>query len=61
MRTELVDLIESGDQSGVHAMLLAYNQESLRQMSALCGHPLPTDPAQVPGQREPDPLPGTTQ
>ncbi|RAG83668.1 GntR family transcriptional regulator [Streptacidiphilus pinicola] len=58
---ELVDLIETGDQSGVHAMLLGYNQESLRQMSALCGRPLPTELSQVPGQREPDPLPGTTQ
>ncbi|SEK78164.1 GntR family transcriptional regulator [Streptacidiphilus jiangxiensis] len=59
---ELVELIEAGDQAGVHAMLLAYNQESLEQMSALCGRPLPDDvPLQVPAPREAPSLPATTQ
>ncbi|WP_063771064.1 GntR family transcriptional regulator [Streptacidiphilus neutrinimicus] len=69
---ELVELIEARDQSGVHAMLLAYNQESLEQMSALCGRPLPEpptgadkasrqQPGQVPPPREADPRPAATQ
>jgi DNA-binding GntR family transcriptional regulator len=60
---ELVGLIEAGDQPGVHAMLLAYNQESLEQMSALCGRPVPdpTTGSPVPPQREADPRPATTQ
>jgi DNA-binding GntR family transcriptional regulator len=73
---ELVELIEAGDHPGVHAMLLAYNQESLEQMSVLCGHPLPEKPVtaepashevsaagatQVPPPREADPRPAATQ
>ncbi|WP_063770044.1 GntR family transcriptional regulator [Streptacidiphilus melanogenes] len=69
---ELVDLIEARDQPGVHAMLLAYNQESLEQMSALCGRALPEgqttagpparqQPGQVPPPREADPRPAATQ
>ncbi|MEY9871079.1 DNA-binding GntR family transcriptional regulator [Streptacidiphilus sp. MAP12-33] len=60
---ELVALIEAGDQPGVHAMLLAYNQESLEQMAALCGRPVPEGAAspQVPAQREGASEPTTTQ
>ncbi|WP_084700640.1 GntR family transcriptional regulator [Streptacidiphilus anmyonensis] len=69
---ELVDLIAAGDLPGVHAMLLAYNQESLEQMSALCARPLPErpttvapthrqQPTQVPPPREADPRPAATQ
>jgi DNA-binding GntR family transcriptional regulator len=73
---DLVELIEAGDPSGVHTMLLAYNEESLEQMSALCGHPLPEKPAavapaqeeatpqrpsQVPPPREAHPRPAATQ
>ncbi|MEZ0067864.1 DNA-binding GntR family transcriptional regulator [Streptacidiphilus sp. MAP12-20] len=54
---ELVDLIEARDVESVHAMLRDYNEESLRQMSVLCGRSL----AQVPTPREPDTSPRTTQ
>jgi DNA-binding GntR family transcriptional regulator len=54
---ELVDLIEARDVASIHAMLHAYNQESLEQMAVLCDRPLP----QVPSPREPDTSPQTTQ
>jgi DNA-binding GntR family transcriptional regulator len=50
---DLVELIEAHDLDAVHSMLVAYNDESLRQMSALCGQPIP----QVPPQREAEPGP----
>ncbi|MEY9941923.1 GntR family transcriptional regulator [Streptacidiphilus sp. MAP5-3] len=51
---ELVERIEAHDIAGVHLMLVDYNEESLRQMSMLCGEPLP----HVPGPRAPVREPG---